>query len=76
MCSINVEKVVGRSSKGGFAAVENTAADALTVWGTLDVITFRRTFPSARAWRAWRNMQRVEIEVRGMQSGEVSSCCR
>lgn len=71
MCSANAEQVVGRSRKGGFAPVENTAQDALTVWGTLDGEAFRRTFPSARAWRAWRNMQRAEIEVRGMQSGEV-----
>lgn len=76
MCSIRAEQVVARSTKGGFAQVERTAQDALTVWGTLDGEAFGRTFPSARAWRAWRNMQRAQIEVRGMQSGEVSSCCR
>lgn len=70
MCSFNAEQVVGRSTKGGFAPIENTSADALTVWGLIDGEAFKRTFPSVRAWRAWRKMQRVEIEVRGMQSGE------
>ncbi len=72
MCSTNAEQVVARSTKGGFAPVERTAQDAITVWGTLDGITFRRSFPSVRAWRAWRNMQRVNVEVRGMQSGEIA----
>lgn len=72
MCNTNAVEVVARSTKGGFAPVQNTAADAFTVWGTIDGEAFRRTFPSARAWRAWRNMQRAEIEVRGMQSGEVA----
>lgn len=72
MCSINAEQVVARSTKGGFAPVQNTSQDTLTVWGLIDGEAFRRTFPSVRAWRAWKNMQRTEIEVRGMQSGDRS----
>ncbi len=72
MCNTNAVEVVARSTKGGTAPVQNTTADAFTVWGTIDGEQFKRTFPSARAWRAWRNMQRAVIEVRGMQSGEVA----
>lgn len=71
MCSINAEQVAARSTKGGFAPVQNTSADAFTVWGTIDGEEFRRTFISVRAWRAWRNMQRANVEVRGMRSGEA-----
>ena len=71
MCNVNAVGVVGRSRKGGFKPVQNTSADALTVWGEIDGHAFRPVFPSARAWRAWRSMQRSNIEVRGMQSGEV-----
>jgi hypothetical protein len=71
MHNTNAVEVVGRSRKGGFAPVQNTSADALTVWGLINGHAFRRVFPSARAWRAWRAMQRSTIEVRGMQSGEV-----
>ncbi|MFF8800958.1 MULTISPECIES: hypothetical protein [unclassified Methylobacterium] len=41
--------------------------DEFTVWGTINGEALRRTFPSARAWRI---LQRAEIEVRGMQSRE------
>lgn len=71
MCNACAIEVVARSTKGGFAPVQNTAADAFTVWGTIDGVSFRRTFPSVRAWRAWKNMQRAEIEVLGMRSGEA-----
>ena len=71
MCNVCAVEVVARSTKGGFAPVQNTAADAFVVWGMIDGEQFKRTFPSARAWRAWRNMQRAEIEVRGMKSGET-----
>ncbi len=72
MCNVNAVEVVARSTKGGFAPVRNTALDEFTVWGTINGEAFRRTFPSVRAWRAWRNLQRAEIEVRGMQSGDCA----
>jgi hypothetical protein len=71
MCKVNAVEVVGRSRKGGFKPVQNTSADAITVWGEIDGHAFRRVFSSSRAWRAWRNLQRSNIEVLGMQSGEV-----
>lgn len=70
MQQVSTVEVKARSTKGGFAPVQNTAVDEFTVWGTINGEAFRRTFPSARAWRAWRKLQRAEIEVRGMQSGE------
>ncbi|CAO4182227.1 hypothetical protein EEDFHM_04088 [Methylorubrum populi] len=70
MQQVGAVEAKARSTEGGFAPVQNTTVDEFTVWGTINGEAFRRTFPSARAWRAWRNLQRTEIEVRGMQSGE------
>ena len=73
MCNVFAVEVVACSQKGRLDPVQNTAADAITVWGMINGEAFRRTFPSVRAWRAWRNLQRAEVEVRGMQSGEARS---
>ncbi|CAO4175957.1 hypothetical protein IHEIED_02724 [Methylorubrum populi] len=69
MQQVSAVEVKARSTKGGFAPACDTAVGELTVWGTINGEAFRRTFPSARAWRAWRKLQRAEVEVRGMQSG-------
>ena len=55
-----------------FAPVE---IKPIRVWGEVGGEQFDREFPSTRAWRAWRRLQRVEVEVRGMQSVEHTPCC-
>ncbi len=65
MCALVDFQNQKRCEAGRF---EDKPKTKFRVWGNADGERFDRTFPSARAWRAWRNLQRVEIDVLGMQS--------
>lgn len=68
MSSMILFHKVKRSNNGAFPVRENVRG--FRVWGTMDGERFDRTFPSAIAWRAWRNLQHCEVEVLGMQSAK------
>ena len=55
MQQVSAVEVKARSTKGGFAPVQNTAVDEFTVWGTMNGEAFRHFgFKTTVAPWCWR----------------------